>query len=322
MLLWPPLIGNQLSPMAPCSWALPSGRTPGYHYDRRAKPGEGLRCCVCLHTRNNDPTTSTSATPASDPTTTTTPTTYINFIDAPPTTIIDTILPPPSLAPITAMNTTCPTPATSDYLPPATSTTTATNTSDEDSVLTSRPILSSLSPHRQITHQSGRLLANPSHRDRYLRLACCTLSNIPLKDNEVFVGFEFPKCSTSDLGQQFVRPVSHEARRPLVSDNNLRLRASVDTKCRLSSPLNMPRPAMLPNNTHHLHFKDGFGKKTEKAEKLIVVQPSETGPDWSPSRVLSESCDRCRTYEPLTFVDDNYRAEDEMQLLKKFGAKL
>ncbi|VDL86638.1 unnamed protein product [Schistocephalus solidus] len=29
---------------------LPSGHTPGNHHDRRAKPGEGLRCCVCLHT--------------------------------------------------------------------------------------------------------------------------------------------------------------------------------------------------------------------------------------------------------------------------------
>ncbi|VDL96533.1 unnamed protein product [Schistocephalus solidus] len=30
---------------------LPSGHIPGNHHDRRAKPGEGLRCCVCLHTR-------------------------------------------------------------------------------------------------------------------------------------------------------------------------------------------------------------------------------------------------------------------------------
>ncbi|VDL94827.1 unnamed protein product [Schistocephalus solidus] len=35
-------------------WVLPSGHTPGNRHDRRAKPGEGLRCCVCLHTRNND----------------------------------------------------------------------------------------------------------------------------------------------------------------------------------------------------------------------------------------------------------------------------
>ncbi|VDM01138.1 unnamed protein product [Schistocephalus solidus] len=30
---------------------LPSGHTPGNRHDRRAKPGEGLRYCVCLHTR-------------------------------------------------------------------------------------------------------------------------------------------------------------------------------------------------------------------------------------------------------------------------------
>ncbi|VDL85857.1 unnamed protein product [Schistocephalus solidus] len=30
---------------------LPSGHTPGNRHDRRAKPGEGVRCCVCLHTR-------------------------------------------------------------------------------------------------------------------------------------------------------------------------------------------------------------------------------------------------------------------------------
>ncbi|VDL98151.1 unnamed protein product [Schistocephalus solidus] len=70
---------------------------------------------------NNNPTTSTSAKPASDPTTTTTPTTDNNLIDAQPPTITDTILRPPLLAPITATNTSCPTPttsvATSDYLP-------------------------------------------------------------------------------------------------------------------------------------------------------------------------------------------------------------
>ncbi|VDM03310.1 unnamed protein product [Schistocephalus solidus] len=51
MLLWPPLTGTQLSPVAPRSWVLPSGHTPGKRHDRRAKPGEGLRCCVFLHTR-------------------------------------------------------------------------------------------------------------------------------------------------------------------------------------------------------------------------------------------------------------------------------
>ncbi|VDL93457.1 unnamed protein product [Schistocephalus solidus] len=53
------------------------------------------------------------------------PTTDNHFIDAPPSTITDTFLPPPPPAPITTTNTTCPTPttsvATSDYLPPATS---------------------------------------------------------------------------------------------------------------------------------------------------------------------------------------------------------
>ncbi|VDL93488.1 unnamed protein product, partial [Schistocephalus solidus] len=42
MLLWPSLPGSQLSP---------SGHTPANRHDQRAKPGEGLRCCVCLHTR-------------------------------------------------------------------------------------------------------------------------------------------------------------------------------------------------------------------------------------------------------------------------------
>ncbi|VDM04858.1 unnamed protein product [Schistocephalus solidus] len=55
MLLWPPLTGSQLSPVVPRSWVLPSGHTPGNRFDRRTKPGEGLRCCVCLHTRTNRP---------------------------------------------------------------------------------------------------------------------------------------------------------------------------------------------------------------------------------------------------------------------------
>ncbi|VDM04228.1 unnamed protein product [Schistocephalus solidus] len=87
---------------------------------------------------NNNHTISTSATPASDPTTTkTTPTTDNNFVNAPPHTITDTILPPLPLALIMETNTTCPTPttsvATSGYLPPATSNTTAAhNTGDGD----------------------------------------------------------------------------------------------------------------------------------------------------------------------------------------------
>ncbi|VDM05898.1 unnamed protein product [Schistocephalus solidus] len=66
-----------------------------------------------------NPTTSTSATPASDPTRTTTPTNENHFIDTPPPTITDTIFPPTPLTPITAKNKTCPTPtasaAPSDY---------------------------------------------------------------------------------------------------------------------------------------------------------------------------------------------------------------
>ncbi|VDM02856.1 unnamed protein product [Schistocephalus solidus] len=38
MLLWPPLTGTQLSPLAPRSWVPPSGHTPGNRYDWRAKP--------------------------------------------------------------------------------------------------------------------------------------------------------------------------------------------------------------------------------------------------------------------------------------------
>ncbi|VDL91738.1 unnamed protein product [Schistocephalus solidus] len=36
MLLWPPLTGTQLSPVAPRSWVLPSGHTPGNRHDWRA----------------------------------------------------------------------------------------------------------------------------------------------------------------------------------------------------------------------------------------------------------------------------------------------
>ncbi|VDL95596.1 unnamed protein product [Schistocephalus solidus] len=38
MLLWPPLTGTQLSPVAPRSSVLPSGHTPVNRHDRRAKP--------------------------------------------------------------------------------------------------------------------------------------------------------------------------------------------------------------------------------------------------------------------------------------------
>ncbi|VDL90993.1 unnamed protein product [Schistocephalus solidus] len=69
-------------------------------------------------------------TPASDPTTTNTPTPYNNFIEAPPPTITDTIIPLPLTSPITATKTICPTlttsVATSNYLPSASSNTTIT----------------------------------------------------------------------------------------------------------------------------------------------------------------------------------------------------
>ncbi|VDL97594.1 unnamed protein product [Schistocephalus solidus] len=52
MLQWPPLTGTQLSPVAPRSKVIPSGQNPSNRHDRRAKTGEGLRCCMCLHTRN------------------------------------------------------------------------------------------------------------------------------------------------------------------------------------------------------------------------------------------------------------------------------
>ncbi|VDL89952.1 unnamed protein product [Schistocephalus solidus] len=51
MLLWPPLAGTQLSPMAPRSWILLSGHTPGNRQNRRAKLYEDHLCCVYHHTR-------------------------------------------------------------------------------------------------------------------------------------------------------------------------------------------------------------------------------------------------------------------------------
>ncbi|BHF85685.1 hypothetical protein SprV_1002885700 [Sparganum proliferum] len=44
-----PFAGTQLSPVAPRSWALLSGHTPGNRLDRRAKPGEGgyPLCALC-----------------------------------------------------------------------------------------------------------------------------------------------------------------------------------------------------------------------------------------------------------------------------------
>ncbi|VDL89178.1 unnamed protein product [Schistocephalus solidus] len=39
MLLWPPLTGTQLSPVAPRSWVFLKRHNPGNRTDRRAKPG-------------------------------------------------------------------------------------------------------------------------------------------------------------------------------------------------------------------------------------------------------------------------------------------
>ncbi|VDL98176.1 unnamed protein product [Schistocephalus solidus] len=40
MLLWPPLTGNQLSPMAPLSWVIPIGHIPVNRHDQQAKSRE------------------------------------------------------------------------------------------------------------------------------------------------------------------------------------------------------------------------------------------------------------------------------------------
>ncbi|VDM03521.1 unnamed protein product [Schistocephalus solidus] len=66
--------------------------------------------------------------------------------------ITDNLLPSPPSAPITATYAACPSPAisvtTSDYLPPATSTTTtASSTSDGESVLTCPPCTRTLTSH-------------------------------------------------------------------------------------------------------------------------------------------------------------------------------
>ncbi|VDL90318.1 unnamed protein product [Schistocephalus solidus] len=42
MLLWPPLTGTQLSPVAPRSLVLPSGHTPGNRHNQSAEPGRTL----------------------------------------------------------------------------------------------------------------------------------------------------------------------------------------------------------------------------------------------------------------------------------------
>ncbi|VDL97558.1 unnamed protein product [Schistocephalus solidus] len=90
---------------------------------------------------NNNHTKSTSATPASNFMTAVNPTPTDHSVDA-----TDTFLPSPPLALLAATNNTCTTPATavatSDYLPPATSTTTVDpSTSDWDSPEVSRTII-------------------------------------------------------------------------------------------------------------------------------------------------------------------------------------
>ncbi|VDM02905.1 unnamed protein product, partial [Schistocephalus solidus] len=91
----------------------------------------------------------------------TTPTTDNHFMDAPPPTITDTILPPPLPSPITAINTTWPTlttsVATSDYLPHVISNTTVpSSTSNGDSVLTCPHCDRTFTSHT-FTHRMGLL---------------------------------------------------------------------------------------------------------------------------------------------------------------------
>ncbi|VDL91982.1 unnamed protein product [Schistocephalus solidus] len=88
---------------------------------------------------NNNPATSTSATPASNPTTANALTTNEHSVDTPSPTINDTILLSPPVAPIEATYTTCTTPATlvatsNCYLLPPTPP--FPNTTAGDSVLT------------------------------------------------------------------------------------------------------------------------------------------------------------------------------------------
>ncbi|VDL92435.1 unnamed protein product [Schistocephalus solidus] len=49
-----PVTASNWYPTLTCGFSklvLLSGQTPGNRHDRRAKPGEGIRCCACLHTR-------------------------------------------------------------------------------------------------------------------------------------------------------------------------------------------------------------------------------------------------------------------------------
>ncbi|VDM00533.1 unnamed protein product [Schistocephalus solidus] len=53
-MLYAPVAVSNWYPALTCGslkLVFPSGHTPGNRHDRRAKQVEGLRCCVCLHTR-------------------------------------------------------------------------------------------------------------------------------------------------------------------------------------------------------------------------------------------------------------------------------
>ncbi|VDL99766.1 unnamed protein product [Schistocephalus solidus] len=63
MLLWPPLTGTQLSPLAPQSRLLPSGHTPGNRHDRRAK--QRVSGVVCANTPGTQPRQPPASSPAS-----------------------------------------------------------------------------------------------------------------------------------------------------------------------------------------------------------------------------------------------------------------
>ncbi|VDL89649.1 unnamed protein product [Schistocephalus solidus] len=113
----------------------------------------------------------------------TTPTTNNNFIDAPPPTVTNTILPPRTPAPITATNITWPTPptsvATSDFLPHATSnTTTAPSTSDGNSELTCPHCPRALT-HRMVLLGDMRIDDSVIHRDAITSCARINTSHSP-----------------------------------------------------------------------------------------------------------------------------------------------
>ncbi|VDL97791.1 unnamed protein product [Schistocephalus solidus] len=117
----------------------------------RQGPGTPIIAKLPTHLRRGNqlvisyPTTSIPASanipstnPASNPMTTTTPNTGGHSGDAPPPSITSTILHPavsPSITTGTTSHIPCTAATTSDYLPPATLTTTAPTTNDVDSIL-------------------------------------------------------------------------------------------------------------------------------------------------------------------------------------------